>query len=55
VFAQIQYTGWSNAEFFVEFGDAGSSWDLVNTDGFVNNDSNQVTTRVFKTFLRLYY
>ncbi len=55
VFAQIQYTGWSNAEFFVEFGDAGSSWDLVNTDHFVNNDSNQITTRVFKTFLRLYY
>jgi hypothetical protein len=55
VFAQIQYTGWSNAEAFLEFGDSGSSWDLVNTDGFVNNDSNQVTTRVFKAFMRLYY
>jgi len=55
VFASIQYTGWSSADFFVEFGDGGASWDLANSDGFVNNDSNQVTTRVFKTFMRLYY
>jgi hypothetical protein len=55
VFAQIQYTGWSSADFFVEFGDGGASWDLANSDDFVNNDSNQVTTRVFKAFMRLYY
>jgi hypothetical protein len=55
VFAQIQYTGWSSAEFFVEFGDAGASWDLVQSDGFVNHDSGAVTVRVFKAFLRLYY
>jgi hypothetical protein len=55
VFAQIQYTGWSSAEFFLEFGDSGASWDLVQSEGFVNHDSNAVTVRVFKAFLRLYY
>jgi hypothetical protein len=55
VFAQIQYTGWSSAEFFVEFGDAGASWDLVQSDDFVSHGSGAVTVRMFKAFLRLYY
>jgi hypothetical protein len=55
VFAQIQYTGWNSTEFFLEFGDSGASWDLVQTDDFVNHDSSAVTVRVFKAFLRLYY
>jgi hypothetical protein len=54
-FAQIQYTGWSSAEFFVEFGESGDSWDLVQSEGFVNHDSSAVTVRKFKIFLRLYY
>jgi hypothetical protein len=55
VFAQVQYTGWSSAEFFLEFGDSGASWDLVRSDDFVNHDSSDVTVRVFKAFMRLYY
>jgi hypothetical protein len=55
VFAQIQYTGWNSAEFFLEFGDSGASWDLARSDGFVDHNSSAVTVRVFKAFLRLYY
>jgi len=55
VFAQLQYTGFQGAEFFIEFGDWSQSNDLVNTDGFVNHDSSATTARLFKSFLRIYY
>ena len=55
VFAQIQYTGWSSSEFFLEFGDSGASWDLARSDDFVSHGSSAVTVRVFKAFMRLYY
>ena len=56
VFAQIQYTGWQSAEFFVEFGDWQQSNDLVNDDwDFVNHGINDNTRLLFKAFMRLYY
>jgi hypothetical protein len=55
IFAQVQYTGWSSAEFFVEFGDWGQSNDLANTDWFVSHDNNDTTRRQFKAFMKLYY
>jgi len=55
VFAQLRYTGWQSAEFFMEFGDWGQSNDLVNTEWFISHENNQTTRRQFKTFLRLYY
>ena len=54
-FAQVRYLGWSGAEFFVEFGDAGHSNDLVNDGDFVNHDSGTTTDKVFKAFVRIYY
>jgi hypothetical protein len=55
IFTQVQYTGWSSAEFFIEFGDWGQSNDLVNTDWFIDHSNNDTTRRQFKTFLKLYY
>lgn len=55
IFAQLQYTGFQGAEFFIEFGDWGQSNDLVNTEGFVSHSSDATTRRVFKSFLRIYY
>jgi hypothetical protein len=55
IFAQLQYTGFQGAEFFIEFGDWSQSNDLVNTEGFVNHDSDATTRRLFKSFLRIYY
>lgn len=55
VFAQLQYTGWRNAEFFIEFGEWGQSNDLVNTEWFISHENSSTTSRVFKSFLRLYY
>ena len=54
-FAQIRYLGWSSAEFFVEFGDAGQSNDLVNDDDFASHGSSAITEQVFKAFVRIYY
>ena len=55
VFAQLQYTGWRSAEFFIEFGEWGQSNDLVNTEWFISHENSSTTSRVFKSFLRLYY
>jgi hypothetical protein len=55
VFAQIQYTGWNSAEFFLEFGDWGQSNDLANTEWFIDHANGDNTRRQFKAFLKLYY
>jgi hypothetical protein len=55
VFAQLQYTGFQSAEFFLEFGDYSQSNDLANTDSFTSHGSSDTTKRLFKTFLRIYY
>ena len=55
IFAQLQYTGWNSAEFFVEFGDWGQSNDLVNTEWFISHENNDTTRRLFKAFIKLYY
>lgn len=55
VWAQLQYLGWSSADFFVEFGDGGQNWELANSDGFIDHNNSDVTRRWFKLFLKLYY
>jgi hypothetical protein len=55
VFAQLQYTGWNSAEFFLEFGDWGQSNDLANTEWFIDHANGDNTRRQFKAFLKLYY
>jgi hypothetical protein len=55
IFTQVQYTGWSSAEFFIEFGDWGQSNDLVNTEWFIDHGNNDTTRRQFKAFMKLYY
>jgi hypothetical protein len=55
IFAQVQYTGWQSAEFFLEFGDWGQSNDLTNTEWFVDHGNNDTTRRQFKAFMKLYY
>ncbi|MFH1502365.1 MAG: hypothetical protein ABIG03_04895 [Candidatus Eisenbacteria bacterium] len=54
-FAQLRYTGWGGAEFFVEFGNPGHSDDLANDGDFVQHGSNNITEQVFKAFVKIYY
>lgn len=54
-FAQLRYLGWGGAEFFVEFGNADHSNDLVNDGDFVQHGSGNTTEQVFKAFVKIYY
>ena len=56
VFVQLQYTGWSNTDVFIEFGNPDdSNDDLTNDDDFVNVDSEKEIDTIFKTYLRIYF
>lgn len=54
-FAQLRYSGWSGAEFFVEFGNPDHSNDLVNDGDFVEHGKSATVEKVFKVFLKIYY
>ncbi len=55
VFAQIRYDIGYGAECFVEYGNAGQSEHLVNTDYFVNEGNHDRIDHTAKMFLRLYF
>ena len=55
VFAQLRYDIGYGAEFFIEYGNPGSSDNLVNTDNFVNEGSGERITHWSKMFLKLYF
>jgi len=55
VFAQIRYDIGYGAEFFVEYGDPGQSYNLVNTDYFVNEYSQDRIEHRVQTFLKIYF
>ena len=56
LFVQFQYLGWSNTDFFIEFGNPNdSNDDLTNDDDFVNVNSTQEISKQIKTYLRVYF
>jgi len=56
VFVQFQYNGWSNTDFFIEFGNpADSDNDLTNDDDFVNCSSSSEISQQVKTYIRVYF
>jgi len=55
-FVQLQYLGWSNTDFFFEFGDPNdSNDDLTNDDSFVSYSANHEIRKQIKTYLRIYF
>ncbi len=56
VFAQLQYHGWSNTDFFIEFGNPyDSDNDLTNDDDFVDVSANHGISKQLKTYIRFYF
>jgi len=55
VFAQIRYDLGYGAEFFIEYGDPWQSNNLVNSDQFVNEYSQDRIEHRIQTFLKIYF
>jgi len=56
LFLQLQYHGWSNTDFFIEFGNGDdSNDDLTNDDDFVSYSAGQEINKQIKTFFRVYF
>lgn len=55
IFAQLKYDIGSGAEFFFEYGDAGQSDNLVNTDWFVQDGSDSNLSDRFKVLVKAWF